>query len=125
MLLIFTSGKFIFRCDFTEKEIAKSAGCRWNPEARHWWTDRPEVARKLEQYADISAREQLGKAAARIEESKLADANIDIPKPDGCEYLGYQKAGIAFALKCFCFDSIPKGGQNPFRGGVLIADEMG
>jgi hypothetical protein len=104
MLLVFTSGKFVFRCDFTEKEIAKSAGCRWNPDARHWWTDRAEVARKLEKYADISAREQLEKAAGRIKESKMADADIEIPKPEGLEYLGYQKAGIAFALRCFGFD---------------------
>lgn len=47
---------------------------------------------------------------AKIEASRATDADVDLPKPDGLEYLGYQKAGIAWALN-----------QN----NILIGDEMG
>jgi SWI/SNF-related matrix-associated actin-dependent regulator 1 of chromatin subfamily A len=42
--------------------------------------------------------------------SHAVAAAISIPAPEGLEYLGYQKAGIAFALE---------------RKGTLIGDEMG
>ncbi len=52
-----------------------------------------------------------GRAVAeRIETSRAIDADVEIPAPEGLEYLGYQKAGIAYALA---------------RPATLIADEMG
>ena len=42
--------------------------------------------------------------------SRATDATIIIPKPDGVEFFGYQKAGVAF-----CYD----------KPGALIADEPG
>ncbi len=52
-----------------------------------------------------------GKAlASKVEESRAVDADIAIPCPDGRDFYGYQKAGIAYALQ---------------RRGTLIADEMG
>src|SRR5271166_4532052 len=52
-----------------------------------------------------------GKAlVAEIETSRATDSEQDFPCPKGLEYLGYQKAGIAYALK---------------RRGTLIADDMG
>src|SRR3989442_1131923 len=42
--------------------------------------------------------------------SRATEATIDIPVPEGRSYLGYQLAGIAYALG---------------RKGTLIADEMG
>jgi len=45
-----------------------------------------------------------------VEASKAACADIDIPSPDGLEYLPYQKAGISYAIS---------------RENVLIGDEMG
>lgn len=50
------------------------------------------------------------KRAAAIESSRLTNADVAIPKPDGLEYLPFQKAGIAYARG---------------KRGVLIADEMG
>jgi SWI/SNF-related matrix-associated actin-dependent regulator 1 of chromatin subfamily A len=47
---------------------------------------------------------------AAIEMSRATDAVIEVPAPDGLNYLGYQKAGIAFGLT---------------RPAVLIGDEMG
>jgi SWI/SNF-related matrix-associated actin-dependent regulator 1 of chromatin subfamily A len=60
-------------------------------------------------WQDISLAEQQAREQAR-EASKAVDAAVEIPAPDGLAYLGYQKAGIHFALQ---------------RPGTLIADEMG
>jgi SWI/SNF-related matrix-associated actin-dependent regulator 1 of chromatin subfamily A len=53
--------------------------------------------------------EKHAKEIAR-ELSRATDAAVAIPAPDGCEYLGYQKAGVAFAAS---------------RPATLIGDEMG
>jgi len=57
---------------------------------------------------------QWWKPDQRIEQTKLeskrVSADVDIPKPDGLEYLPFQKAGIDFAQK---------------HHSVLFADEMG
>jgi SWI/SNF-related matrix-associated actin-dependent regulator 1 of chromatin subfamily A len=50
------------------------------------------------------------KRKAAVAESRAAEADIELPCPDGLEYLPYQKAGINYALK---------------RSGVLFGDEMG
>jgi SWI/SNF-related matrix-associated actin-dependent regulator 1 of chromatin subfamily A len=67
-----------------------------------WWQDLPK------QVIETQNR--------TMEASRADDAAIQIPKPAGLDldFLGYQRAGVAFAL-----DSISK------RGGVLIADEQG
>ena len=44
------------------------------------------------------------------EASRAANADIDLPVPEGCELLPFQKAGVAYALS---------------REGTLIGDEMG
>lgn len=35
----------------------------------------------------------------KLEQSRAIDSNIEIPAPPGLEYLGYQKAGIAYCLQ--------------------------
>ena len=54
--------------------------------------------------AEVAVREEA------VAASKAVDAAVEIPAPPGLSYLGYQKAGVAFALQ---------------RPGTLIADEMG
>lgn len=44
------------------------------------------------------------------EESHAKDAEIDLPRPPGLDYMGFQRAGIRYALK---------------RKGTLLGDEMG
>jgi SWI/SNF-related matrix-associated actin-dependent regulator of chromatin subfamily A-like protein 1 len=66
---------------------------------------------KGERGVDHAACSDEGKAiAAKVEDSRAKDADIDVPAPEGLSYLPYQRAGIAFAA------------NHP---GVLIADEMG
>lgn len=67
----------------------------------HWAHLPPEV---------IAEREK------RVELSKVTNADIFIPKPDGLEYLPFQRGGIQYCLNVF-------GQAND--AGVLIGDEMG
>lgn len=101
-----------------------------------WWTD--DVLRALElcEYAASDLRERLEAQGAEeagrreeeervgaeaklerlarqretIEAGRARDVDLDIPSPEGLEYLPYQKVGISFALG---------------REHTLIADEMG
>lgn len=52
----------------------------------------------------------------RVELSKVTNADIFIPKPDGLEYIAFQRGGIQYCLNVF-------GQAND--AGVLIGDEMG
>ena len=79
-----------------------------------WWTDNPLSALNLLQYADESCRDYLelwqDKRHALHTLSMAEDSSMFIPVPDGLDYHGYQKAGIAFSTMA----------RN-----TLIADEMG
>ena len=108
---------WIVRSAFEDKDIVKGAGCRWNPDRRVWWTDKPDVAEKLAQgdaaaVAAINAERQAKHARdqASIQASRAATADIVVPAPKGLSYLGYQLAGVAYAHQ---------------RSDTLIADEMG
>ncbi len=59
------------------------------------------------------AREQAARETAQAL-TRATDAEVIVPAPEGLEYRGYQKAGVAFGSACW------KTGR-----GVLIADEMG
>jgi len=114
MQVMFESGNWIVHSTYAEKDIPKGAGCRWDPKIYKWWTNRSEIAARLLKYCDSSAREAIADAIEAKEqavaESKATDADIDIPRPDGLEYMAFQKAGIAYAVQ---------------RVNTLIADEMG
>lgn len=107
--------RWIVTIPYAQREHAKSAGFRWCPDRKHWWTSREDVAKLLmdpaAQLAKKSEFERIGKErAAFVDESRAASADVELPAPDGLEYLPFQKAGIASALK---------------RGNVLFGDDMG
>jgi len=111
--------RYVFRCTFDEKEVAKTAKFRWNPDRREWWTDDKTKAAKLASFAvdatlkaELSSLNETALEARRaaLEASKATDAAIQIPAPAGCDYLPYQKAGISFMSK---------------RPNTLLGDEMG
>jgi len=52
---------------------------------------------------------------ATAQASRATDSAVEIPKPDGLEYLGYQKAGVMYAIDLF----------REGNRAVLIADSMG
>ena len=110
-----SGNRWICHCTFAEKDIAKSAGFRWSPDLRKWYTTDASVAAKLmdpDGAAKVlaAAAEKQQARAANIEASRAADAAVDLPCPDGLAYLPFQRAGIAAAMR---------------RPRVLFGDEMG
>lgn len=77
---------------------------------RRYWSDKIEAATRLKEFCNERALAVMKEHLARIAKSRAVDANIAIPAPEGLEYMGFQKAGIAYALQ---------------RKDTLIADEMG
>jgi SWI/SNF-related matrix-associated actin-dependent regulator 1 of chromatin subfamily A len=95
-----------------QRDLPRNAGSGMTEAC--WWTEQTTKAQKCIQYADDLAREQIERVTAKHErilrESRAQDADIDIPVPDGLVPFGYQKAGVAYAIK---------------RSRVLFGDEMG
>jgi len=114
MKLKYNGQYFVFLCTFHEKDVPKSNGFRWNPQKREWWTNDEQKALKLIQYADEETKQAFeeikNKKQRAIEQSKELDANINIPGPEGVDYMPFQKAGIKYCAT---------------KRNALIADEMG
>ncbi len=114
MKVTYQNNQFSAISSYTEKDIPKSAGFRWNAAEKQWQTKDAAIARKLKQYCDESAQQAIESLSiqhdAVIQASKATDAAINIPSPDGLSYLPFQRAGIAYTST---------------RPASLIADEMG
>lgn len=105
-------GRFVAQCSYEQREIPKAAGFRWDRDRKHWYTTDPQVAEKLKDpdAALASARAREAEKQEKIEASRQASVDIDLPVPDGLAYLPYQRAGIATAIS---------------RPNILFGDEMG
>lgn len=107
-------GKWIWSGGFETRHIPKAAKFRWNPETKTWWTDQITTAVTLLEFAEgddlVELTNMKNTMDGRLADSSATDSDIEVPIPDGKEYYGYQKAGIAYALK---------------NKNVLIADDMG
>lgn len=125
MQISFRSGIFVAQSTFEEVSLlsgkrggagwrfhgrdCRAAECRTLP-ANTWWTPDVEKALPLARFFDDSAKTATREVAEAVELSAAPSADIEIPAPEGLEYLPYQRAGIAYAT------------QKPR---VMIADEMG
>lgn len=86
------------------KDDLKAAGISIGKDKGEWiakWWEPVDLTEK-------AAEEEL--RAKSLELSKATDADVDLPRPDGLDYLPYQKAGINYSLD---------------RPATLIGDEMG
>ena len=114
MKLIKVGDVYEAHTSYEERAIPKSAGFRWNPSIKKWVTREVEIAAKLREYASGPTKASLTRADNARKDafaaSSATDSTADIPKPEGLEYLPYQRAGIEFALG---------------KDAVLIGDEMG
>lgn len=115
MKLIVNGNTTIAVSTYDERAIPKTAGFRWNPDTKKWYTTDPVVAMRLSQYADSQTLQAIQALGAdkiqKIEASRAATVeNFEPPKPEGLEYMPFQKAGIAY-------------GKD--RANVLFGDEMG
>lgn len=104
--------QYIARCTYEQKDIVKAAGFRWDGAMRQWYTLDAAVAAKLDDVEGLRQRVAAANTAKveAIQASRAADSDVDIPRPEGLEYLPYQRAGIAYARR------FPT---------VLIGDDMG
>lgn len=63
-ILTFAGRKFVCQCSFDQREIPKAAGFRWDPTRKCWWTDDPQKANGLVEYADDGAKAEMIRRAA-------------------------------------------------------------
>lgn len=114
MKLVKSKNIWVWDGGYDSRHIPKAAKFRWNVDGKFWWTDQPDCAVTLIEYSDGKTKAELQQLKSEMElqlEASIAtDADIEIPCPSGMEYYGYQKAGIAYALK---------------NKNVLIGDDMG
>jgi hypothetical protein len=94
---------------YDHRETLKIHGFKWDSDKKIWYclpeNQRlaglrplaPSITQEAKaKYDDLESARQESIAA-----SHATDADVDIPSPRGLHYLGYQKAGILFALKIF------------------------
>lgn len=110
-----TRKAFIADVPYAQRSIARNAGFTWTRVVQgKWATQDPMLAAKLIHLADHETQSILSKVVAQRQEnldlSRAANLDIELPHPDGLDYLPYQKAGVAFM-------------QN--KDGVLLGDDMG
>ena len=110
MILDYKQDAFFAKCTYGERDLAKNAGFRWDPDKASWWTRFPTNAMKLYRYATNAAREQLKNLIETKEESRASETDFQVPEPLGLTLYPFQRAGIEYMLK---------------RDAVLLADQMG
>lgn len=121
MIIYFQNNTFLANSEYSEKDILKGNGFWWNPELKKWYTKKTDIAERLIEKCDDSAKyaiirlkeenkKQEEEKTIKKEESFKTISNIDIPSPKNLSYLPYQKAGIDYISK---------------NKNSLIADEMG
>lgn len=96
--------------EYADRERAKAAGFLWDNAVRKWKTKFPARAALLRPYCDQGALLQLESHFLKLEASRATDSALEIPAPEGLQYLPYQKAGVAYTVG---------------RPATLIADEPG
>lgn len=88
---------------------AKRAGWKWD-ERGFFTTPSLYKAMPFARIADDTARMVLDPHLSQVEQSRATSSALSIPAPAGCEYLPFQKAGIAYAVQ---------------RRSTLLGDEPG
>jgi SWI/SNF-related matrix-associated actin-dependent regulator of chromatin subfamily A-like protein 1 len=105
---------YIAKSQWADKDTVKGAGFVWHKEQKVWWTTEIGKACKLAEFADCLCKQELEDERAKrmksVELSRSASTDVDFPRPDGLNYLGYQKVGIQYMID---------------RSGTLLADDMG
>lgn len=126
---------FLGYCTYDEREmyrdvLGKNKGFKWSPVRRCWVTGDATIASQVQDavftMAALDRIEHLLEVAKISEElSWRADTDYVPPSPPGLSYLGYQRAGIEYALmrKDTLIADQPGLGKTIQAVGVLNADE--
>jgi len=70
---------YFVMCDFSEKDVPKAAGFRWNPLKKLWYTDKPHIASKMVEYAAETMSDW-------VKELSRMKVRQDAPGPTECPY---------------------------------------
>jgi len=105
---------FVAKIKFEQRDVFKRAGWSFHPRLKKWTTKEVHKAADFWEFASGDARRRIdayrGGAGAVLEASWATDADIDIPAPEGKEYLPFQRAGVAYAIaKKDCLIADPPG----------------
>ena len=74
--------KFYITCPFSEKEIAKNKGARWDPEKKRWYAPNADVYEKLSQwYTQKRKKTRHFKQALLFTESLVTTCAVFYPNP--------------------------------------------
>ncbi len=101
---------FVWRGGYGEKHIPKSAGFRWDPYEKVWWTEIPGIAARLKEYMDEVAVRALEGSSPTSQNQAPFLPEVSISYPEGLSPFPYQVEGAKFLLN---------------KPGALLADEMG
>ena len=105
-----------FSFDFDGARVWHSQA--YSDKPQRTWLQQVAVAGKLFTYLDFNAKAKIANDAdanlivinllakevekkESLNESRATDAEINIPRPEGLDYLPFQKAGIRYALRIF------------------------
>ena len=87
---------------YTNRDIIREFGFRWNPNKKHWETTNLNVVEKTVDKLPFSpeAAQQYKQSKyvqiEKVQESLKIDSDIEVPSPEGLEYRPYQKAAIEY-----------------------------
>jgi len=70
MRLIEANDRYEAESTYDERTIPKGAGFRWDPASKVWYTNYPDVAANLIQYADSGLKARILEAAEEREREK-------------------------------------------------------
>lgn len=108
------TGVFFTVTVYEERLIPRTAGFKWDPNQKVWFSADLTKVEAMVPYMDGAVKTIFQELKAKHDEelraSSAVDADLDLPRPEGLEYRGYQKAGIAYGLA---------------RDAVLIGDAPG
>lgn len=108
--LTYGDGEFLWTGGYHTRQAPKDAGFRWDPERKVWWSKDASAAARLRTHADAPAAKAFAEYDGEVEASRAADADLEVPCPEGLAYLPFQRAGVSYSLS---------------RRAVLIGDEPG
>lgn len=119
MRIVWNRDRFEFegKDTYDHREELKAVGSAWDKEHKTWWAPVSASIGRLRPLLPTISPEAMERFSGEerrrresIDASRSTDAVGNFPKPDGLEYLPYQRAGIAYATA---------------HKDTLIADEMG
>lgn len=94
MRVEFLHPRFICRCTFDERALPKSHGFKWDDVNKQWYTLSPDVASRLEDYLDESAKTQINRFRIRV---TPFTGSLAVPK--GLKLYDFQETTVRFCIE--------------------------